>query len=107
MVAARADFLPSLFEHAGVFAAVMRDRGGGGAEMLRGALAERLVVALREVEPGTTAYRQRSRDLARTLSERLEGDAVLGWLGTSGASCRGAGSGSAGPRRCSAAGSAR
>lgn len=84
MLAARADFLPSLFEHAGLFAAVLRDRSEGGAELLRGALAERLAVALGEVEPGTAAYRQRSRDLARTLSSRLDGDAVLAWLGTSG-----------------------
>ncbi len=84
MVAARVDFLPTLFEHAGLFAALLRDRGDGGAELLRSALAERLVVALDQVAPGTPAYRQRSRDLARTLSERLEGDAVMGWLGTSG-----------------------
>ena len=79
MVAARADFLPSLFEHAGVFAALLRDRGSGGAELLRGALAERLVVALGEVEPGTTAYRQRSRDLARTLVADLSG-ALVSWI---------------------------
>ncbi|HET8734870.1 MAG TPA: hypothetical protein VFM45_13975, partial [Anaeromyxobacteraceae bacterium] len=84
MLAVRADFLPSLFERAGLFAALLVDRSGGGAEVLRGALAERLVTALGEVSPGTADYRQRSRDLARTLSERLDGDLTLAWLGTSG-----------------------
>lgn len=83
MLVARADFLPSLFERAGLFAALLLERDGG-AELLRAPLAERLLVALREAAPGTAAYRRLSRDLARTLSERLEGDATLGWLGTSG-----------------------
>lgn len=84
MLAARADFLPSLFERAGLFAALLVDRSGRGADVLRGALAERLVSSLGGLSPGTTAYRQRARDLARTLSERLEGDMLMGWLGTSG-----------------------
>ena len=42
----RADWIPTLFEYAGVFFAARRDRTGGLAELLRGALIEEDVVRL-------------------------------------------------------------
>lgn len=84
LFAARIDWLPSLFEHVGAFAALSRERAGSTGEILRGALTERLVLALGAAAPGSAAYRTRARDLARTLAERLDDDAVLAWLGTSG-----------------------
>jgi hypothetical protein len=94
MLAVRADWLPSLFEHAGLFLALYRDRGGNVAELFRGALAETSVVRLQGIAPGTARYRQEARDLAGVLavagSERrplalaLDSDATLAWIGTSG-----------------------
>ena len=46
MALVRADWIPSLFEYAGLFLAARRDRTGGLAELLRGALVEDDVVSL-------------------------------------------------------------
>jgi hypothetical protein len=83
-VAVRADFLPSLFEHAGLFVAAHRDRTGSVAELFRGAIVERRVADLARAQSGTTAYQEANQMLARTLAEPLESDATLAWAGTSG-----------------------
>ena len=82
--AVRADWLPSLFEHAGIFVAVHRDRTGSVAELFRGAIVERLATRLVQASPDTTAYREANQLLARVLGDRLESDASLAWAGTSG-----------------------
>lgn len=84
MLALRVDLLPSLFEHAGVFAAVHRDRTGGVAELFRGAIVERLVEVLGPLAPGTLAYQTASRTLAGVLAAPLESDATVAWLGATG-----------------------
>jgi hypothetical protein len=84
LTAVRVDYLPSLFEHAGVFLAAHRDRTGSVAELFRGALVERAVAFLDEQAPGTARYRDANHLLAAILGQRLESDATLGWLGTSG-----------------------
>jgi hypothetical protein len=80
----RADWLPSLFERAGLFLAVHRDRTGGVAELFRGAIIESAAVALSGLTPGTIAYADASRLLAATLDAPLQSDATLAWVGTSG-----------------------
>lgn len=84
ITALRVDYLPSLFEHAGVFLAAHRDRTGSVAELFRGALVEERVTALVQAAPGSDAYKEANRKLAAVLGQRLDSDATLGWLGTSG-----------------------
>jgi hypothetical protein len=84
MLVLRADWLPSLFEHAGIFAAFLRDRTGSMGEVLRSTIVERLAGALDGLPEGTAAYRVTARSLARTLGSPVTSDASLGWLGTSG-----------------------
>jgi hypothetical protein len=86
MFAARADYLPSLFEHAGLFAAYFRDRSRAMVELFRGALAEASAVRLRAAgaQPGSAAFADESRLLALELDAPLQGDADVGWAGTSG-----------------------
>ncbi len=83
VVFVRADWLPSLFERAGVFAAGLRDRSGSVGEILRGAIVETQVGVLDEAL-GTSLEPAAARNLARTLAAPLASDASLGWLGTSG-----------------------
>ncbi len=80
---ARADFLPSLFEHAGVFVAALRDRTGSVGELVRGSAVEARVGALARAL-GTPLEPVAAELLARTLAAPLESDAALGWAGTSG-----------------------
>lgn len=84
VAALRVDWLPSLFERAGVFAAVHRDRSGSVAELFRGALVEREVGVLRSEPPGTEEYRQANRRLAAILGAPVESEATMAWAGTSG-----------------------
>jgi hypothetical protein len=79
----RADFLPSLFEHAGVFVAGLRDRTGSLAELVRGSVVEWGVGNL-DRSLGTTAEAQAAHQLATVLAAPLESDASIGWAGTSG-----------------------
>jgi len=79
----RADFLPSLFEHAGVFVAGLRDRTGSLAELVRGSVVEWGVGNLAR-SLGTTEEAQAAHVLATVLSAPLESDASIGWVGTSG-----------------------
>jgi len=84
MVALRADFLPSLFEHAGLFLAFYRDQTSSVADLFRGSLAEPSVVRLLASPPGSAAYQDEERNLAATFGSARESDGGLGWLGTSG-----------------------
>ncbi len=84
MLAVRADFLPSLFERAGLFAAFNRDRTGSVGELFRGALVETLAAHLARDTPGTLSYVSTALALSRTLAARIESDASSLWLGTSG-----------------------
>ena len=79
----RADFLPSLFEHAGVFVAGLRDRTGSIAELVRGSVVEWGVGNLAR-SLGTPGEAQAGHLLASVLAAPLESDASIGWLGTSG-----------------------
>jgi len=81
-VAVRADWLPSLFEHAGLFLALHRDRSGGIAELLRGALVERLVTEY--LTDPAVEQRDDARLLALLQAAPAESDALLAWAGTSG-----------------------
>jgi hypothetical protein len=85
MLALRADYLPSLFEHAGLFVALYHDETGSVGELFRGSLAESSVVQLRGAVPGTPAFKLEEQALARRLGSAIESDANLVWLGTSGA----------------------
>ncbi len=83
-LAIRADWLPSLFEHAGVFLAAHRDRTGSIAELFRGAIVERSVEFLDQAPLDTPQYRTAAQILARALAAPFESDSTLAWLGTSG-----------------------
>lgn len=84
MLALRADYLPSLFEHAGVFLALFRDRTNSLADLFRGSFAEPSVLALRGQAVGTPGFAREEITLAVTQSSPLESDGWLGWTGTSG-----------------------
>lgn len=84
MVAVRADFLPSLFEHAGVFAAYLHDVTGSVPELFRSASVESDVTALQGTAEGSAEYVRSSRRLAATLDVPLQGTSNLYWVGTSG-----------------------
>lgn len=80
----RADWLPSLFESAGLFFAARRDRTGGVAELVRSAWVEDRVVTLSGLAPGTTRYAPASQALAGLLSSEFDSTASMAWLGSSG-----------------------
>jgi hypothetical protein len=84
LLALRVDWLPSLFEHAGLFVVAHRDRTGSVAELFRGALVERLVRAASESPAGSAELVQANHRLAAVLGQRLESDASMVWAGTSG-----------------------
>jgi hypothetical protein len=84
MVVLRADWLPSLFEHAGLFLAARRDRTGSVAELFRGALAEDAVIRLAGLEPGMPGYAARAQYLAGLLAAAPDAEAALAWAGVSG-----------------------
>ena len=79
----RADFLPSLFEHAGLFLAGLRDRSGSIAELVRSSVVESEVGNLARAL-GTSGEAGAAQLLAATLAAPLESDASMAWLGTSG-----------------------
>lgn len=81
----RADYLPSLFEHAGVFVAGLRDRSGSIAELVRSSVVEWGIGNLARARAfGTSAEPTAAHLLAATLSAPLTSDASIGWVGTSG-----------------------
>jgi len=79
-----AAWLPSLFEHVGLFAAARRDRTGSVAELFRGAFVEDAVVRLSGATQGTVAYATAARSLSRILSASPTAEATLAWAGTTG-----------------------
>ena len=84
MLALRADWTPSLFEHVGVFAAWAHDETGWANQLLRAANAEAAAVRLQGSAPGTEAYRLASVVLAALLSTPPAGKSDLVWTGLSG-----------------------
>ncbi len=84
MLALRADWTPSLFERAGVFAAWAHDETGAASALLRAATAEAAAVRLRDTAPGTVAYRQAAVVLAALQSNPPAGTSDLAWTGLSG-----------------------
>jgi hypothetical protein len=83
VLVARVDYLPSLFERAGVFVAALRDRSGSLGEILRSSVVETRVGDLSRAL-ATPAEPTASRNLVRALDAPLESDASIGWVGTSG-----------------------
>jgi len=84
LLALRVDHLPSLFEHAGIFAAFAHDETGSVPELFRSASIESGAMRIRGTAPGTPEHLTASRALAATSSQRLEGSSNLVWVGTSG-----------------------
>jgi hypothetical protein len=84
MLVLRADWMLSLFEHLGAFAAFYRDRTGSVADLFSGAAVETSAVRLAGLAPGSAAYGREAVLLADTLSGGLGGSADLAWLGLSG-----------------------
>lgn len=84
MLALRASYLPSLFEHVGVFLAFFRDRTNSVADLFRGSFAEPSVLALLSQAPGSPGYRAEEIVLAASQAARLESEGWLGWGGTTG-----------------------
>jgi hypothetical protein len=80
----RFDYLPSLFEHAGLFAAFAHDETGSVPELFRSSVLESDVVRLQGTAQGSPAHADASLRLAATLARRLSGTSNLAWLGTSG-----------------------
>jgi hypothetical protein len=80
----RFDWIPSLFEHAGLFLAARHDKTGGLAEVLRSAYVEDGVVRLAGLEVGSSAYAAAAQELAQVLSSSLVSSSTTAWLGTSG-----------------------
>jgi hypothetical protein len=78
------DYLPSLFERAGIFAAGMRERSDSLAVVLRRGVEERLVQVANDNAPGTLLHRRASQLLALSASAPYDSEGTLGWLGTSG-----------------------
>jgi hypothetical protein len=79
-----AAWLPSLFEHVGLFGAVRRDRTGSVAELFRGAFVEDAVVRLGGALQGTAEYAGAARSLGRILTSAATAEATLAWGGTTG-----------------------
>ena len=84
VVVLRADWLPSLFEHAGLFLAARRDGTGSVAELFRGALVEDAVVRLAGLAPGQVGYAAQAEYLLRVLAASASSQATMGWAGVSG-----------------------
>jgi hypothetical protein len=84
MLVLRLDFLPSLFERAGIFGAALRDRTGSVGELFRDGIVETLATRLAAEALGSDRYRATSIALAETLSAPLRSDATALWIGTSG-----------------------
>lgn len=80
----RADWLPSLFEHAGIFLAAFRDRSDSLAPLFQASLAESSALRLGRATLGTPDYKALARALAEVLGSDRHSDGTLVWLGTSG-----------------------
>lgn len=84
MAVVRIDYLPSLFERAGIFVAGLRERSDGLALVFQRAAEERLVQVADENAPGTVLHQRASQLLALSASTPFASQGSVGWLGTSG-----------------------
>jgi hypothetical protein len=84
VVAATAEWTPSLGEWVGIWGAWSSDWTGDAATILRQGLVENEVVELQRTTPGSVAYRAASRRMANLLTAPTQGSSSLGWLGVSG-----------------------
>jgi hypothetical protein len=84
MALVRLDYLPSLFERAGIFAAGLRERSDDLATVFGRALEERLVQVADDNAPGTLLHQRAGQLLALSASTPYASEGTLGWLGTSG-----------------------
>ncbi|HET8723478.1 MAG TPA: hypothetical protein VFM53_04680 [Anaeromyxobacteraceae bacterium] len=84
VVAATAEWTPSLGEWVGVWGAWSRDASGDAASVLRQGLVQNQVLELLQTSPGSAAYRAASRRLAVLQNASTTGTSNLGWLGASG-----------------------
>ena len=84
MVVLRADFLLSLSDRAGLFAAGMREQTGSYGNLLHDAIDERLVVLADGNAPGSVLHRRTDQLLASSEAAPYTSDTTVGWLGTRG-----------------------
>ena len=84
VAAATLDWLPSLGEWVGVWGAYSHDDTGGANEVLRQGFVATEVGRILGHAPGSVAYVNASRSLARLLASPPSGTSNLGWLGLSG-----------------------
>ncbi len=84
MLVVRADYLPSLFERAGLFAAGLRERSDSLADVFRATFEERLAQVATDNPEGTALHRRANQLLALSSASSYASEGTLGWLGTSG-----------------------
>jgi hypothetical protein len=84
VLAASIDWLPSLGESVGLWAAFARDDAGEVGQILRQGAVASDVVRLGTSAPGSADYVAASRRLAVLLASPPRGAATLGWAGVSG-----------------------
>jgi hypothetical protein len=84
VVAATAEWTPSLGEWVGLWGAWSSDSTGDAAAILEQGLVENDVVELLRTTPGSIAYRAASRRMANLLTSPSRGSSSLGWIGASG-----------------------
>jgi len=84
MLVVRADYLPSLFERAGLFAAGLRERSDSLAGIFKATVEERLVQVASENPEATALHRRANQLLALSSSMSYASEGTLGWVGTSG-----------------------
>jgi len=83
VLALSVDWLPSLGEWLGVWAAFSRDDAGDVSQILRQGFVETGVVRLLASAPGSAEYVRASRSLALLLPAPPRGTSTLGWAGIS------------------------
>ena len=84
VVAATAEWTPSLGEWVGLWGAWSSDSTGDAAAILRQGLVENGVLELLQTTPGSAAYKAASRRMAILLTTPARGSSSLGWIGASG-----------------------
>jgi hypothetical protein len=84
VLAATAEWTPSLGEWVGLWGAWSSDATGDAAAVLQQGLVENDIVELLGTTPGSAAYKVASRRMANLLTAPVQGNSSLGWLGVSG-----------------------
>jgi len=84
VVAATAEWTPSLGEWVGLWGAWSGDPTGDAAAILRQGQVENDVLELLQTTPGSAAYKVASRRMANLLTAPVGGSSSLGWIGASG-----------------------